>query len=358
MTIAPVTTSILFQPQVHVRTGDIYAFEAINLDPVHIDESVYLQYCLDTLTAWKARNITLPIAVNLSSKTLSADKTLVHIQDFCHAHPLPCPIVLHVVPTSLHQGIKLASLLSPFQALGIGIYLHDFGNGTACYDSLRQVSSDGVTLSHTLIEKVLYNTQDFTLVSHLIQLMRDLNKRLVVNHVSDLTLGKLLLQMGVEYIQGNAIAPPMPAEQALSWQQTWRIPNIWHAPDANPWPDEHQHLLKATVAHRQWLKRLEQVIDSRTFLMDNNDTQQFSHLRCELGRWMSNKGLHSYGHLDAFSKVDSLHQAFHNEADNLLLCASHHSATSDLAPLWDRTRSISHTLTEALLNLKNALYQD
>lgn len=355
----PVTTDIIrITPQIHMRTGDISAFA---LSPT-VDDTTYtyttvsyIQAALEAYKTWDKQGIAVPLWISLTSDEVVNHDIIKMLTTFHEQTPhLPITIQLRLVNN--RQIINFSSQLAALTKQNITICLDHFGDLHCGYDALRQIPITSFTLSPQLTQHVNCNTQDFVLVSSAISLAQTLNKRCIMINIHDVQVTKLLLQMGAEYLQGSEVCAPMMLTELLNWYPCWQPPLAWSAPDANPWPEEHQHLLKATVAHRQWLKRLEDQINTQTYTTPENINNTQAHLTCELGCWMSNQGMKAYGQLAAFHQVDILHQAFHAEADRLLFCATHTPTDTEMAQLWHAIKQSSQTLTEALLNLKNTLY--
>jgi hypothetical protein len=158
--------------------------------------------------------------------------------------------------------------------------------------------------------------------------------------------GRLLLQLGCVYGQGNGIALPMPGEALPAWSLAWNPDPAWV--NVGLVAPRKRSLMHAAVAHRAWVASLEGFLLGTRRAPPTLDPH-----RCRLGRWLDSERDHPLGSSAAFQRIEQLHQETHALAD--VASAWEPSATgANVAAQVKQLRS----LRDALLEQMNTLLQD
>lgn len=106
-------------------------------------------------------------------------------------------------------------LLEGLRTLGFSISLDDFGTGLAGYDYLISFPFDMLKIDGSFIGGIASNTVHQEIVASITRVAASMGLQTVAEFVDDDALLVLLDQLGVDYVQGYAVARPVPLDQLL-----------------------------------------------------------------------------------------------------------------------------------------------
>jgi hypothetical protein len=168
----------------------------------------------------------------------------------------------------------------------------------------------------------------------------------IAEGVETVAHGRLLLQLGCVYGQGNGIAHPMPGEDLPAWSAAWNPDPAWvHVESVAP---RKRGVVHAAVAHRAWVAAIEAFLLGSRRIPPALDPH-----RCRFGRWLDSERSSPIGAGGVFHEIDRLHQQCH--------------ALADLASAWEPAASGAdvhaqlgelHRLRDTLLEKMNVLLHD
>lgn len=140
------------------------------------------------------------------------------------------------------------------QALGAKVALDDFGAGYTSFAYLKNLTADAVKIDGAFIRDLNRHPANYGIAKGIVDLARNLGMRTVAEWVEDRATLEMLTEIGVDYVQGYAIARPMAPELLLtyksaadcitneelrryinSYTQGGREPELW---DALPAPEK------------------------------------------------------------------------------------------------------------------------
>ncbi|MDN5925068.1 MAG: EAL domain-containing protein, partial [Xanthomonadales bacterium] len=160
---------------------------------------------------WRARGITLHIAVNISVNDL-ADETLVaRIVSLCHQ--IGPALTLEITETEMIRDPQRAlAALARLRSTGMRISLDDFGTGHSSLTYLRQLSPNEVKIDRSFISRMLTSSDDQAIVLACIALAHELDTKVVAEGVEDQATLDWLAEHGCDIAQGYVLAKPMPPD--------------------------------------------------------------------------------------------------------------------------------------------------
>lgn len=106
-------------------------------------------------------------------------------------------------------------LLEGLRALGFSISLDDFGTGLAGYDYLISFPFDTLKIDGSFIRGIAGNPVNQEIVASITRVAAAMGLQTVAEFVDDDRLFDLLAQLGVDHVQGYAVARPLPIDQLL-----------------------------------------------------------------------------------------------------------------------------------------------
>lgn len=234
-----------YQPQFCARSLDVVGAEALirwnhptrgllgpdrflsiaeDLDAVPALDAVMLQQALADHRHWCEAGLDIPkISVNVSARRL-ADPALAKTIRALKIKP-------GTVSFELLESISLeecddASIanLKRLKKLGIDIEIDDFGTGHASIVSLLRLSPKTLKIDRELIKPLPQSAEQRRLVGSIIEIGRSLDIRVTAEGVETMSHAHILSELGCDYLQGYALARPMPAADipAFIRGESWR----------------------------------------------------------------------------------------------------------------------------------------
>ncbi|WP_258808076.1 EAL domain-containing protein [Pseudidiomarina sp. CB1] len=125
------------------------------------------------------------------------------------------------VTLELTEGVfagETASTIAALQRLrdmGCNVAIDDFGTGFSSLSYLNRLPADIIKIDRVFTHGIADDPELFAVVQKIIELCKQLNKRVVVEGIEDEVQLNIFEQLAVESVQGFFFARPMPIEQLL-----------------------------------------------------------------------------------------------------------------------------------------------
>jgi EAL domain-containing protein (putative c-di-GMP-specific phosphodiesterase class I) len=100
--------------------------------------------------------------------------------------------------------------------MGAKIAIDDFGAGQTSLRYLKKLSADALKIDGEFVRTMCNHPADIAIVAAIINLARDLGMRSIAEWVEDFETLRALDELGVDYVQGFAIAKPQEASDILT----------------------------------------------------------------------------------------------------------------------------------------------
>lgn len=228
--------TVVLQPMVSLDTGALVAVEALArwrhprrgwlepdefLDAVEHSELVgpFTRYILDLAlqieAGWISEGIEMPIAVNLSARSL-LDPTLAEelprLLQGRHVPPerLTLEITESVV---LSELATVEEVLAALRAVGVRIAVDDFGSGFSSLTFLTRVPVDEVKIDRAFVARMVESAEAAAIVRTTVDLGRQLGLRVVAEGVESSAQRLALVALGCVAAQGYHFYRPLPPER-------------------------------------------------------------------------------------------------------------------------------------------------
>jgi diguanylate cyclase (GGDEF)-like protein len=359
-----------YQPRVNMSTGKLMSAEAlirwnhptrgrllpglflpiIENHPLidRIGEWV-IEHALTQLEKWNAAGLVIPVSVNIAAHHLQQPDFCDRLRTLLAGHPdiLPSRLELEVLETSaLHDVAQVSHVLAMCREIGVSIALDDFGTGYSSLTYFKRLPVNTLKIDRSFVRDVLDDPEDLSILEGVLGLATAFDRLAIAEGVETVDHGRLLLQLGCIYGQGNGIAYPMPGEDLPAWSAAWIPDPAWmNVVSVAP---RKRNLVHAAVAHRAWLAALE------SFLLGTRRVPPvLDPHRCRFGQWLDSERANSLGGVAAFHNADRLHQQIH--------------ALADIASAWEPVKAGAdvqaqirelRSLRDALLEQMNLLLLD
>ncbi|QSB13948.1 bifunctional diguanylate cyclase/phosphodiesterase [Natronosporangium hydrolyticum] len=180
---------------------------------------LFTEYVIDRALAvaaqWARRGSPLPVAVNLSARSLLDTRLPRVVSALLRKHRLPGRLLVveitETVITSEQPGVLEA--LRNVRALGVRLSVDDFGTGYASLTLLTQVPLDEVKLDGEFVARAAESVEAAAIVRTTVELGREIGIRVVAEGVETEPQRTLLTRLGCTAGQGFHLAAPTGAEQ-------------------------------------------------------------------------------------------------------------------------------------------------
>ena len=226
--------TMVFQPVCDLRTGEIYAVEALLrfqdevLAGWEVSEVIaaaeesglivpiggwVLDHAVGTLGAWHASGIRTRMNVNVSARQLEDPQFIRQVENtlLCHAVPAAA-LCLEITEHHLVRDLDdSARELERLRRLGVRIALDDFGTGYSSLSYLPRLPIDVLKIDQALVARV-GTTRDT--VPSVLRLGRDLGLTVVAEGIERVEQLHLLRTAGATLGQGHLLSRPLRRRQA------------------------------------------------------------------------------------------------------------------------------------------------
>lgn len=219
---------LAYQPVIDSRTGEVAHYEALlrlfsedgkissagTLIPIAermgmmpmIDKMV-----LEKVVAELRNDSSVQLALNVSNLTTQDPGWLSLLKDSIDQTPDIGPrIIVEITETAVHRDLKhMAYFCAEVQSTGALIALDDFGSGYTSFRQLKLLSLDMVKIDGSFIRDLTDNADSRFFVKTLLDFTRGFGLKSVAEFVETGEIAKMLMELGVDQLQGYYFGKPM-----------------------------------------------------------------------------------------------------------------------------------------------------
>ncbi|MCW2503747.1 MAG: diguanylate cyclase/phosphodiesterase [Actinomycetia bacterium] len=198
-----------------LRPGDFIPFveqtDLIGPLTMHI-----LDMALAACVSWEDGGLELPVAVNLSARSLLDRQMPGQIATLLAAHGVPPErLVLEITETVMMSELEIIEdILTDLRELGVQLSLDDFGTWYSSLTVLAKVKVDEVKIDQEFVSAMHSSPEAAAIVRTTIELARSLGLRVIAEGVENAEQRAVLAQLGCTGAQGYHIYPPMDVDKA------------------------------------------------------------------------------------------------------------------------------------------------
>ncbi|MEY2524443.1 MAG: hypothetical protein QOJ66_3008 [Ilumatobacteraceae bacterium] len=236
-----------YQPKADVFTRDVIGVEALvrwhhpTRGPLAPDSFIPLAEStglLGPLTYWVLshaiadaarwhRRHDLPVAVNVSPRSLLSGDLTATIVDLLAIHQLPAHLLeVEVTETAIMTDPAGSShVLRQLRDLGVRISIDDFGSGYTSLAYLRTLPVDALKIDRILITDLNIDDKGLAVTKSIIDLGHALGLSVLAEGVETEVAWRQLELLGCDEIQGYLFARPMPAGHIEVWIRSHQAAN-------------------------------------------------------------------------------------------------------------------------------------
>ena len=181
------------------------------------------RWVIATVLAWIDANYdslkkTQFVCVNLSGASLN-DERFVHdafalLAQYVHAAGRLCIEITESV--ALHDLENTRRFIDRVRSYGAKIALDDFGAGYTSFSYLKELPADVLKIDGNFIVGVNSHPSNLAIVEAIVSLARNLGMKTIAEWVEDRQTLEALAEVGVDYVQGYAVAKPQSPARLLA----------------------------------------------------------------------------------------------------------------------------------------------
>jgi len=219
---------LAYQPVIESKTGAISHYEALlrffsedgkissagTLIP--IAERMGMIGIIDRLTLDMVvkelrHDAKVVLALNISNLTTQDHGWLKLLSDHVAETPdIAKRMIVELTETAIHRDLKHTALFcAELQALGITVALDDFGSGYTSFRQLKALEVDMIKIDGMFVKDLTDNADSRFFVKTLLDFTQGFGLKSVAEFVENGEVAKMLIELGVDYLQGYYFGKPM-----------------------------------------------------------------------------------------------------------------------------------------------------
>jgi diguanylate cyclase (GGDEF)-like protein/PAS domain S-box-containing protein len=185
--------------------------------------SVIDRWVLSTTLAWIEDHVdslknTRFVCMNLSGASLNDERfvqdTLEILARHQHVASRLCMEITESV--ALHDLDNTRRFIDQVRAFGVKVALDDFGAGYTSFSYLKELPADVLKIDGNFIVNINAHPANVAIVEAIVSLAVNLGMKTIAEWAEDAATVRTLAEIGVDYVQGYAIARSQPPEKLLA----------------------------------------------------------------------------------------------------------------------------------------------
>ncbi|OGT73206.1 MAG: hypothetical protein A2W76_09560 [Gammaproteobacteria bacterium RIFCSPLOWO2_12_47_11] len=151
------------------------------------------------------------LAINLSGASISDRDLLHHIVEQFEASGLPpSKIGFELTETSaIANMLEAKNFMRKLRDIGFQVALDDFGSGLSSFAYLKHLPVNMLKIDGMFVKDIVHDKSDYAMVNMINELAHALGMQTVAEYVENDLILERLKKIGVDYVQGYAIAEPI-----------------------------------------------------------------------------------------------------------------------------------------------------
>ncbi|MGA8116305.1 MAG: bifunctional diguanylate cyclase/phosphodiesterase, partial [Actinocatenispora sp.] len=170
-----------------------------------------LDVALGVMASWAAEGLDVPIAVNMSARSLLDRRLPGDVAELLGRHHVsPDRLVLEITETVMMTELEIIDdVLAGLRAIGVRLSVDDFGTGYSSLTFLARFAVDEVKVDQAFVAKMGDSPEAAAIVRSTVELGRALGLRVIAEGVETAEQKAALAAMGCEAGQGYHFFAPM-----------------------------------------------------------------------------------------------------------------------------------------------------
>ena len=231
---------VRYQPKINLRSRELVGVEALvrwlhpDYGEVAPDRFVplaevtgligiltdhVLRASLAQCRQWLDRDLRIPVAVNLSARSLSDAEFPDRVAGMLREYDVPADLLSFELTESsvMTDPDRMQPVLLRLHDLGTGLSIDDFGTGYSSLSQLRRLPVDEVKIDKEFVFTMGTDLGDLAIVRAIIELAHSLGLRVVAEGVEDELARDLLAGNDCDVIQGYLVSRALDPDRLDAW---------------------------------------------------------------------------------------------------------------------------------------------
>jgi EAL domain-containing protein (putative c-di-GMP-specific phosphodiesterase class I)/DNA-binding NarL/FixJ family response regulator len=181
-----------------------------------------LEQALQNKKQWQQQGLKFHLAFNLSPLSLADAGMADWLFHLTESYDVPTnEVTLEITENALLGELASAiRTLARLRLKGFHIAIDDYGTGFANAQQLSRVPATELKIDRSLVDRVATRPQQKTILASTINLAKSLNLSTVAEGVETDEDFKILLELGVDQVQGYYVSRPLFPDNLLKWIKT------------------------------------------------------------------------------------------------------------------------------------------
>jgi len=241
--IATGELTLHYQPKISTGTGTLSSVEALvrwrhptlgllwpdkfiplaeSTAIIHALTTEVLHLALSQARKWADAGRPIPVAVNISARSLLDPRFPAHVQELLDAHGVaPYLLSLELTETAVMADRDLAlTVLLALDAMHVQLSIDDFGTGYSSMSYLKTLPVKELKIDRSFVMGMANDPGSAVIVRSAVDLGHNLGMTVVAEGVQDDAARGDLADMGCDLVQGYEICRPLPARELELWIET------------------------------------------------------------------------------------------------------------------------------------------
>jgi len=189
------------------------------------------------MSAWRAYNPGLEIAVNISAKDVQDLNLPDRLDKHCRRAGIDCALVtLELTETgAMREALQMMDVLTRLRLKGFKLSIDDFGTGFSSLVQLQNMPFSEVKIDRSFVIQMMENEGCKAIVEIVIDLARKLGLQSVAEGVEDEATLHSLMTLGCNVAQGYHLSRPVAADRIPEFISEYQlIRGVYKAPKPPP----------------------------------------------------------------------------------------------------------------------------
>lgn len=201
--------SVVAEAERHVLIGPLTVF--------------VLRDAMKALSAWSEQAPEMCVSVNLSSQNLEDLRLPEALLDIVRAAGInPRRVTFEMTETGLAADSATSlEVINRLSLRGFRLSIDDFGVGQSNMQKLKNMPFSELKVDKGFVQESRERPVARAIVESSVKLAHAINMEVVAEGTETPQDLDFVIKAGCDYIQGNAIAKPMPADTFLMWKSIW-----------------------------------------------------------------------------------------------------------------------------------------
>lgn len=179
---------------------------------------------IEACSQWHQQGFKIHVSINIASKDLLQHEFVDLLTELLQQHQLAATfVILEIREQALMQEPNTAhSIIERLAALGFKVVIDDFGTGFSSLAHLRALPLYGIKVDRQFIKLMSKGSKHKTLVNTMIDLSRNLHRKVFAEGIEDPEQESVLKSMGCNFGQGFIYSRPIDINGLSTWVKQWQ----------------------------------------------------------------------------------------------------------------------------------------